>query len=372
MNILIIGGDYNPEANYHYSDIKTVQLALAFYDLGHSVTMPLESDHHDNPCIQKVAFADIDPYCYHLILFTRENFIKSFCDKYPVVYNICHRKIERVGGFPIICARYGRHLWYRGIYPYAQEFYEAFDYHFPQEYSFCRRFVLDLDGDSIDYKNIWPSNMACPKEIKVSGNSPFDTGKKNLLYIGRLRHNPSRYSFLKDFMKKLGPDYRLNIIPGSFNKSDDDTTKFNPRDGKEWLVTEFRSQNNIHVLDPVKWGLHWSYLYYADYGLDFASSIRSNGGGNAKLVEYMRMGLPTVTEPSVSNSNLIHLCKGGVIARTTANLDDYISAFKSLESQSWDRNEISKIMNAMNNWEVRANELLNYISMVEDYNFNSL
>lgn len=371
MNILIIGGIYDPKALYHYSDIKTSQLALAFINLGHIVTMPLESDHHDFPSIRKVAFKDIDPYCYNLIIFTRENFIKEFCDQYPIVNDICHRKVDKIGGFPIICARYGRYLWYKNIYSSVHEFYNSFDYHFLQEYSFCRRLILDLGG-SIDYKNICYSNMACPTDIIVPEKSPFNTNKKNLLYIGRLRHNPSRYSFIIDFMKELGPGYNLNIIPGSFNKDHTATEKFNPRDSKDWLVDRFKKSVNINVLDPVKWGDHWNYLFHADYGLDFSSSIRGNGGGNAKLVEYMRAGLPSITEPSVSNSNLIYLCKGGVIAKRTANLNDYLSAFHDLESNCWDRVAISKIMKSVNSWEIRASELLNNISIVEDFNFNSL
>ena len=110
MRILLIGGLKNSKAIYHYSDIKTMQLALGFASLGHSVYMPEDSDHHDNPIIKKVSL-DYNPHIYHLIIFTRENFVKYFYNKYPVVRDLCTRNIEKIDGFPIVCARYGNYLW---------------------------------------------------------------------------------------------------------------------------------------------------------------------------------------------------------------------------------------------------------------------
>ena len=84
----------------------------------------------------------------------------------------------------------------------------------------------------------------------------------------------------------------------------------------------------------------------------------------------MRAGLPTITEPSVINSWLIPFCKGGVIASSSFNIDFYKSAFRILENTNWDRGSIARIMTETNNWEVRASEIISYISNTEDINLN--
>ena len=368
MNILIIGGLNEPASKFHYSDFKTLQLALGFVSMGHIVVMPTESDHHNDPQIMKIPFHNIKVYDYHLVIFTRENYIRTLYDSYQLVRDLCSGKLERDQGFPIICARYGRHLWYKNIYETLEEFYNAFDYHFPQEYNFCKRMVMDL-GEISDYGKIWPSSMACPENIDFSPVPPFNKQNKTLIYIGRLRQVPPRYQFIIEFMKRLGNKYHLLILPGSFNKNED-STKCYPKENKEWLVKMFSTSSNIDVLDPVPWGDHWNYLYHADYGLDFSPMLNSKGqiGGNAKLVEYMRAGLPSITEPSVSNSELLGLCRGGIVTRTSHNIDDYVYAFQNMEYIQWDRKNIARIMMETNNWRVRASEMISHIGKTSDLN----
>jgi hypothetical protein len=374
MRILLIGGLKDNKARYHYSDTKTLQLALGFISLGHTVFMPEDSDHHDHPNIQKVSLDVLCPQGFHMIMFTRENFIKYYWDKYPVIQQIMTKNVEKFDKFPLICARYGSHYWYKNFFKSVDDFYASFDYHFPQEYSFCKRLIFDMSVT--DGGRIWPSNMAVPQYLSFSETSPFEKDKKILLYIGRLRQVPPRYDFIIQFMKTLGNDYRLLIIPGSFNKIiQEESTKFNPVqdvESKQWLVNRFAETNNISVLDPVPWGPHWDYLYHADYGIDFSPSMKGSGGGNAKLTEYMRAGLPTLTEPSVTNSWLIHFCKGGIIAPSSYDLEGYVDAFRRLESTQWDRSHISCTMSETHNWSVRANEMLCNIGITEDRDLSSI
>ena len=182
-------------------------------------------------------------------------------------------------------------------------------------------------------------------------------------------HNPTRLPFIANMMKQLGDEFHLNILPGSFSKppgllgaiNDGGRNKFGPQveENYVWLVNYFFKIKNITVHRPVPWGDHWNYLHHSHLGIDFAPNCRKKSiAGNAKLLEYMAAGLPSITERGTGNSELIRGRKFGIVVDSSRDLSEYCDAVKSASKVRYDRGMISRVTISDNNWEKRARDML--------------
>jgi glycosyltransferase involved in cell wall biosynthesis len=170
-----------------------------------------------------------------------------------------------------------------------------------------------------------------------------------------------------NIMKKLGNDYHLNILPGTFSKPDlkYGRNKFGPEKPEEfkWLVDYFSSANNITIHKPVEWGEHWNYLYHSDLAIDFSpnSGCQKHLAGNAKLLEYLASGLPVVVETGPGNLQLLKDCNGGIIIKQASDFLDYVDGIYTAIKHPFDRNKISNITITNQNWGVRAKNIISII-----------
>ena len=123
--------------------------------------------------------------------------------------------------------------------------------------------------------------------------------KYTLIYIGRLRQNYGMVlPFIMRLMNKLGSDFKLVILPGSFNlPNQKPLIKYNPKkdnhikalrdyfnSNKIKFMEEYREYQvhkedfilnekvdcNIEVYNPVKWGEQYKFISHCDVALNFS------------------------------------------------------------------------------------------------------
>lgn len=362
MNILIIGATRR-EVGYHYSDMKTINLAKAFVSLGYDVYMPKECDTYKTPEIKLDSMKTFEKTMFQMIIFTRENYIKKFSDQYPKVKEIINKISD--GSPPYTVYRFGKPGWYKEVFKDVNDFYRKADLILPQTWGICKKFIAtvdDLEG------KIWASPMGVPEEIQI-GENPYQNNKINLVYMGRLRHTPSRFGFFNQVMHKLGQEYVLHIFPGSFSVNLIEP-KRNPieKEQLDYLKTLF-TEKNIVVHAPAPWGKHWNFLHHANIGVDVTPSLHRKGvgGGNAKLLEYMAAGLPSISEIGVTNLDVMTKVNGGIVVQAN-NVNSYIRGVQKMNGMQFNRAKISELTRSMNSFKTRALEIIEYLGMSKEVN----
>lgn len=380
MKILTVGIPSSPfehEYKIHYSIFKSYGTAVGFSDLGHeSYLMSRKLSEEKNNVILK-SYKDIDidfVKNLDLVIFTVEGGVEKSIKASKGLSWLERKKLSgSKDKLPMMIVKMGKHNWLKKTSWGEKKAYNLFDYFFAQEEGFAKSMQRDFGTKN----KIFYSQMGVHKDMpKKSVVSPFFRRKNNLIYMGRLRHFPSKMPFLINLMKKLGPNYHLNILPGSFSKPEDlldklndkGRNKFGPqvKENFEWLCDYFSVCKNITVLYPVEWGKHWDYLYHSDIGLDLAPGWgnKKSIAGNAKLLEYMAAGLPTVTEPGVGNVHILKKSKGGLITSKNGDLDSYYKSVLKVSESKFNRLKISKTTIDNNNWEIRARDMLKDIGLL--------
>ncbi len=361
MKILIVGAIDRRKELFHHSDIKSIELAKGFRNIGHDCWILEESTfpgENEVPTISGTKFIVDD---WQAIIFTRELHIEKILAKFKNFHRFFYKEGSR--NWPLLCARFGALSWIKDLYKNPKQFYECFDFIFPQEWGIAKN-VLAMTGDPAG--KIWASTMGVPSSIPERlEESPYPEGKKALVYMGRLRHVPIRFDFLNAVMKKLGPSYHLHILPGSYSLSTRGE-KINPQVNTEELQKQFNPEF-ITVEKPVPWGKHWNWLQWADAGLDLTPSKHRQGvgGGNAKLLEYMRAGLPVVTEMGITNGYVVRKVSGGVIV-PVEQVNQYVRAVEDVCRGRFNRKRIADLMVLMESYEVRAKEIIDIFHMVKE------
>jgi glycosyltransferase involved in cell wall biosynthesis len=378
MRILVAGIPANPfEHNYriHYSIFKSYGAATGFAELGHKVFFMSKNmkEERDGLILKPYAEMDIDFIkSIDIVIFGLETGVEKVINASKGLLWAEKEKLKgRKNDVPLFIVKQGKHTWMKKSRWGYKDGYRLFDYFFSQEPEFAQFFKNDV-GDSLN--KIYYSQMGVFKDMpKKQAKTPFKRYKYNLLYMGRMRQSPSRMPFMMEMMDRLGPDFHLNVLPGTFSKPKELLDKLNAKEANkfgaqveenyQWLVDYFSICPNITVHRPAQWGDHWQYLYHSHLGIDFSPHWKNSKypAGNAKLLEYMAAGLPSITEASVGNSELVSQANGGIIVPNTGNMNQYCAAIKKALSMKWDRNRISKITIRNNSWEVRAKEMIKFM-----------
>ena len=367
QKILVVGGYYAPseKPQIHYSGTKDINLAIGFKHHCSSVFMVSKNRSDSEHGINFIPLANISLEfldSFDLIIFTREQFMESILQRNQEFENYIFDYPDRRA---ILISRMGSSAWMSKTRWGRNKLYNAFDFHFPQTAEFVKAMKAKCGNDP-DNK-IYPSAMAVPMTLPPKEKCPFIKHNHNLIYMGRMRHNPSRMPTMIQMMRRLGKQYHLNILPGTFSKPDmkEGRNKFGPenRDNFKWLTKYFSVSSNITIHKPLEWGQHWNYLYHSDIAVDFSpnSKCRKHAAGNAKLLEYMAAGLPVVVEVGPGNLNLVHDCRGGIVLNQGADAKQYAVGIQKAIKATFDRKHIAKITMKNQNWKVRAGEILSII-----------
>ena len=363
---LIIGGLLAPleTPQIHYSGTKDINLALGFKKFCKSVYMVSKKVNEERDGINYIPLSHLSLEfldSFDLILFTREQYVESILMRNPEMEKYIFDYPDRRA---VLVSRMGSSAWMDRTRWGRQKIYDAFDFHFPQTTEFAEAMKLKSHDDP--ECKIHPSAMAVPTFLPEPAESPFDDSKCNLIYMGRMRHRESRMPTMIQIMKRLGQSYHLNILPGTFSKPNitEGRNKFGPEteENFKWL-TDYFSLENITVHKPVEWGQHWNYLQHSDIAIDFSPNpkMSKHSAGNAKLLEYMAVGIPVVVEIGPGNLDLVRDCDGGIILPQGADVKQYVAGIKEAVAKRFDRADISKITIRNQNWNVRAKQILDII-----------
>lgn len=375
MKILVAGIPANPfEHNYriHYSIFKSYGAATGFAKLGHEVYFMSKNMNEERDGLILKPYSEIDigfVKSLDMVIFGLETGVQKCISASKGLLWAEKEKLKgRQKDLPLFVMKQGKHTWMAKSRWGNKKAYNLFDFFFSQEPEFAEFFKNDIgDPDNkvfYSYMGIF-ENMPLKKR-----KAPFEKAKYNLLYMGRMRQHPSRMPFMMEMMDKLGEDFRLNVLPGTFSKPKGLVDKLNSKgrnkfgaqveENYQWLVNYFSPCKNIVIHRPVQWGDHWQYLYHSHIGIDFSPHWKDKKypAGNAKLLEYMAVGLPSVTEASVGNSELVTEANGGIIVPNTGHMNQYCSAIKKALSMKWDRESISNITIQNNSWKKRAQDML--------------
>lgn len=352
------------KAVHHYSSVKKFNMAKGFKY--HTPEVFLGS-RKSRKVIDEINFVPISEITadflqsMDLIIFTIELSVESICN---LNKNIGKLVINKENRHPIMCCRMGHHQWISKTKWSFKEVYDMFDFHFPQTPYHSQQMKKTANGDP--ESKIYPSPMAVPDIIPTRTENPIFSQKViNLIYMGRLRQSPSKLSILKSMMIKLGPKYHLRVYCGGYNKpgSSKKLSPYNNETNLLWLKNYFLPLKNVTVNDPLIWGSHWNYLHHSDVGIDFSPNIRSTPypAGNAKLLEYMAVGLPTVVERGPGNLYLLENAGGGIVLQNGASAKKYSNAVKKITTMNFDRDKISKFIIKRNCWSVRTKQILDIV-----------
>ena len=373
MNVLILGASSSAQGRTHFSNAVGHNLAIGFKNIGCKTFMIEGTDYffaEGLNIIPRKAFDEKKMKEMHLIIFTRENYIKSFIMEFPFL-GIALKEMERKETFPIFAFRFGNPGWYKEFFQSPSSFYYSTGILLPQTFGIAKALINILpNGD--DMRKIWVSPMGVPSIIPPKPkHNPFPkTDKVNLVYMGRLRHSPSREGFIMKVMSLL-EEFRLYIFPGSFSIGTS-SKKYNPLIEEDFSLLKklFAPAKNIFIMNPVPYGEHWGYLQWADLGFDLTPSFnrKGNGGGNAKLLENMRAGLPTVTEIGITNPTVGTQVDGVVFAKNANSPESYANAVRKASSRVWNRNYIALGTAMMESYERRATEIIDNIGMTTGIN----
>ena len=116
-------------------------------------------------------------------------------------------------------------------------------------------------------------------------------------------------------------------------------------------------------------GEHWNFLHHANIGIDVAPSLHRKGvgGGNAKLLEYMAAGLPSISEIGVTNLDVMTKVNGGIVVQAN-NVNSYVRGIQKMQEMQFSRSKISKLTRTMNGFKARALEIVEYLGMSKEVN----
>lgn len=243
------------------------------------------------------------------------------------------------------------------------------------------------------------SDMFVPKTMNFSKKCPFKkTAKYTICYIGRLRQNYGMtIPFLMLLMSRLGKDYQLIILPGSFNlPHQDPIIKHNPKkihhfqalnnyinskkvvfkekykDAQvypEDYINNIELDYNIDIFDPVEWGHQYDYIYHCDVAINFSPNRQLNYEceiANTKIFDYIVCGTAIVTEKGCQNNYMVEKYNCGIVLESVGSLQQYIDSIKYLVKNPIDKINVSKKFIENENYECRSKYIVNILKKIEN------
>lgn len=233
-------------------------------------------------------------------------------------------------------------------------------------YDIDHKYCVDKSSLLTFGKALWPHYYVENPEKK----SEICVKKNIIVYTGRIKTNGGKVLFnMSNIMKELGDEYELHIFPGSFvipSENDSSTSHSGKNTNSLNLLrdTIFKENKNIFVHYPYIHEEKYRYLHFADCGIDFSDIRPKNAiplAGHAKILEYCESGLPVVCEENIQNLFLIKNGNNGIILPYMASDLEYAEAIKKIQTMNIDRQFCRNITVQNENWDIRAQELLNQL-----------
>jgi hypothetical protein len=131
----------------------------------------------------------------------------------------------------------------------------------------------------------------CPDTIPPLGPNPYEQGSKNLIFLGSLSSD-RMVETLNQLAIRLGDEARVHLVGSNKARMYGCRTDC-------YLVRGVVDHGQIEQ-DKV-----WDYLRHADMGVAIATNEHPFDNDVSKVLNYLRAGLPTLSEEPILNNELI-------------------------------------------------------------------
>jgi glycosyltransferase involved in cell wall biosynthesis len=186
----------------------------------------------------------------------------------------------------------------------------------------------------------------CPSEIPEPRRNPFPPGERAILFLGSLA-SPRMVSMLNEAARMLSDLAQIHLV--GLNKA------HMYGGGKDCALDPLIKDHGELPEDAI-----WDYVRYASIGLAFATGPHAFDNDISKILNYLRGGLPVLSEEPILNNDLIRQTGFGKIFRF-GDIDDMAAKAKELikNPRQADREAAMRFMVQEHSWDKRVEVYLN-------------
>ena len=181
----------------------------------------------------------------------------------------------------------------------------------------------------------------CPAVIPSPGANPYSGSLRNILFLGSIAA-PRMLYMLNEAAKRLEHSAVVHLI--GLNKvcmyGGDDSCALDSR------IVDHGEKPEDEL---------WDYIFHADVGLAFATGLHAFDNDVSKIINYLRGGLPVVSEIPIINNQLIKETDFGLVF-DHGDVDDMVMACETIMSGSFKRRQesVMSFMACEHSWERRS------------------
>lgn len=191
----------------------------------------------------------------------------------------------------------------------------------------------------------------CPAELPESRGNPYRNGEKAVLFLGSLAA-PRMVSMLNEAARRLEGEATVHLV--GLNKAcmyggDEDCT----------LDERIVDHGELSEADV------WDFVRHASIGLAFATGIHAFDNDVSKILNYLRGGLPVLSEEPIVNNALVRDTGHGKIF-PYGNAEDLVSMARDLleHPPRQEKTEVMRFMAREHSWERRVETYLHLFDRV--------
>ena len=181
----------------------------------------------------------------------------------------------------------------------------------------------------------------CPAEIPKRWRNPFPPGERAILFLGSLA-SPRMVSMLNEAARMLSDLGRIHLV--GLNKA------HMYGGGEDCALDPLIKDHGELPEDAI-----WDYIRYAAIGLAFATGPHAFDNDVSKILNYLRGGLPVLSEEPIVNNDLIKQTGFGKIFRF-GDIDDMAAKARELimDPHQGDREAVMQFMVQEHSWDKRV------------------
>jgi glycosyltransferase involved in cell wall biosynthesis len=216
--------------------------------------------------------------------------------------------------------------------------------------------VLNNDQNRDRWRTLYGSEprialipTGCPAELPPIHHNPYPADRPVMLFLGSVA-SPRMVEMINAATRALRNTCAVHLV--GLNKAclygGDSTCALDP----DIIDHGERSEREI-----------WDYVRHANIGLALATGKHAFDNDVSKIVNYLRGGLPALSEEPIINNDLIQTTGFGRVFRF-GDVDDLVSKAKEILSHSFDgqRDSVARFMVEEHSWDRRADAYVDLFS----------
>ncbi len=191
----------------------------------------------------------------------------------------------------------------------------------------------------------------CPQDIPEQRQNPFSTAEQAILFLGSLA-SPRMVQILNEAASKMQSEARIHFI--GLNKAcmygGDANCSLSP------LIVDHGELPESEI---------WDYIRHAKVGLALATGPHAFDNDVSKILNYLRGGLPVVSEEPILNNALIRQTGLGRVFRF-GDVGDLVTKARELIDNPFDerREVVAEFMAREHSWENRVETYADLFSRI--------